>query len=124
MYVPRFSPYPTVQAHYGYRALLWGGIEGAEPHVPVNASEELAEPAHKDGSAGKSRHPTLISDINYINWLTQEILEMAPADPDPETVKSIKLAGSQLNAVRISLTGNRPQLPDKEQIAPNQLSWP
>src|SRR6266852_3581108 len=92
--------------------------------TPVNASEELADPAHKDGSAGKSRRPTLISDINYINRLTQEILEMAPADPDPETVKSIKLAGSQLNAVHISLTGNGPQLPDKEQIAPNQLSWP
>ncbi len=49
---------------------------------------------------------------------------MAPADPDPETVKSVKLAGLQLNAVRISLTGNGPRLPDKEQIAPNQLSWP
>src|SRR6266849_3558046 len=101
-----------------------GGIEGAGPHAPVNASEELADPAHKDGSAGKSRRPTLISDINYINRLTQEILEMAPADPDPETVKFVKLAGSQLNAVHISLTGNRPRLPDKEQIAPNQLSWP
>src|SRR6266852_6510163 len=107
-----------------------GGIEGGGPHAPVNTSEELAEPdapkspAHQEGSAGKSRCPTLISDINYINRLTQEILEMVLADPDPETVKSVKLAGSQLNAVRISLTGNGPRLPDKEEIAPNQLSWP
>src|SRR5712691_3505022 len=107
-----------------------GGIEGGGPHAPVNTSEELTEPdapkslAHQDGSAGKSRHPTLISDINYINRLTQEILKMVPADPDPETVKSVKLAGLQLNAMCISLTGNRPRLPDKEQIAPNQLSWP
>src|SRR6266849_7783924 len=107
-----------------------GGIEGGGPHAPVNTSEELAEPdaskspAHQDGSAGKSGCPTLISNINYINRLTQEILEMVSADPDLETVKSVKLAGLQLNAVRISLTGNGPQLPDKEQIAPNQLSWP
>src|SRR6266849_4579524 len=38
-----------------------GGIEGAGPHAPVNASEELTEPAHKDGSASKLRRPALTS---------------------------------------------------------------
>jgi hypothetical protein len=106
-----------------------GGLEEVRPLAPGNASEEAAEPdvpkspAHQDGSAGKSK-TSLISAVNYVNRLTQEILEMAPADPDPEMIKSVKLAGSQLNAVRVSLTGNGSRFPEKEQIAPNQLSWP
>ena len=75
-----------------------GGLEGAKlgPHAPVSANASEAEPdipdiprspAHQDGSAGKSRKKTsLISAVNYINRLTQEILEMAPADPNSETV--------------------------------------
>ena len=117
-----------MQACRGNRALLWGGLEAVGPHAPVNASEaepDVPNSPNQDGGVSKSKtRPSLISDINYINRLAQEILELAPADPDPETVKSVKLAGSQLNAVRISLTGNGPRLPDKEQIAPNQLSWP
>ena len=51
---------------------------------------------------------------------------MALVDLDPEMIKSVKLAGSQLNAVCVSLTGNgnRSHFPKKEQIVPNQLSWP
>jgi hypothetical protein len=113
-----------------------GGLEGGAlgPHAPVNPSEAEPDipksPGHQDGndgsSVGKSRKKTsLISALNYINRLTHDILEMAPEDPNPETIKSVKLAGSQLNAVLISLTGgNESRLPEKEQIAPNQLSWP
>ena len=38
--------------------------------------------------------------------------------------KSLKLARSQLNAVLLSVNDQRSWLPEKEQIAPNQLSWP
>ena len=38
--------------------------------------------------------------------------------------KSLKLAQSQLNAVLLSVNDQRSRLPEKEQIAPNQLSWP
>jgi hypothetical protein len=43
---------------------------------------------------------------------------------DPEMVKSIKMARSQLNALRLSMSDNASWLPEKEWIGPNQLSWP
>ena len=51
---------------------------------------------------------------------------MVPVDSDPEMIKSIKLAESQLNAVHVSLTGNGngSRFPKIEQIVSNQLSWP
>ena len=106
-------------------------LEKVRPYTPVNTSKEATlpevpkSPAHQNSSTSKSK-TFLISTVNYVNWLTQEILKMVPADSDPEMIKSVKLAGLQLNAVHVSLTGNSngSHFPEKEQIAPNQLSWP
>ena len=43
---------------------------------------------------------------------------------DSEMAKSLKLARSQLNAILLSVNDQRSWLSEKEQIAPNQLSWP
>jgi hypothetical protein len=47
---------------------------------------------------------------------------MAPVDL--KTAKSLQMARSQLNAVLLSVKDNRSLLLEKEQIVPNQLSWP
>ena len=47
---------------------------------------------------------------------------MVPVDLD--TVKSLQMARSQLNAAQLNASDNGSRLPEKEQIAPNQLSWP
>jgi hypothetical protein len=108
-----------------------GGLEGElGPRAPDNASASEAEPdvpkspAQQDGSAGNAKtRASVISTANEIVRLAQEILVIAPADP--EMVKSLQMARSQLNAVRLSLNDNNgSRLPEKEQIAPNQLSWP
>jgi hypothetical protein len=43
---------------------------------------------------------------------------------DPEPAKSLQMAQSQLNAMLLSVKDNGSRLPEKEQITPNQLSWP
>ena len=47
-----------------------------------------------------------------------------PADLSLEIAKSIKMACTQLNAIKLSIDDDRSQLPEKEQFGPNQLSWP
>lgn len=110
-----------------------GGLEGIGlgPQAPVNASASEAEPdvsklpAPQDGSACSSKIRAAIdSDLRDIDRLQRELFEMMPANPDPETAKSIKMARSQLNALRLSMSDNASRLPEKERIGPNQLSWP
>src|SRR6266576_2386425 len=129
MHMQRFPPYPIVQAHRGNRALLGVVFEGEpRPWALDNASTnelELDVPkslAQKDGSAGNAiTRASVISVVNDIVCLAQEFLEIAP---DPETVKSLQMAQSQLNTARLYMNDNGSYLPEKEQIAPNQLSWP
>jgi hypothetical protein len=104
-----------------------GGVVG--PWAPVNESTSEREPdvpkspAQQDGSVGNTKtHASVISAANDIVRTAQEILVMAPVDP--ETAKSLQMARSQLNAVLLSVKDNGSRLPEKEQIAPNQLSWP
>ena len=110
-----------------------GRLEVAElgPPAPVNASASEPEPdvpkspAQEDGSAANSKMcASLNSVVNDIFQLAHSILETAPADPDPDMVKSLKMARSQLNAMQCNMNDNSSWLPEKEQIAPNQLSWP
>jgi hypothetical protein len=106
-----------------------GGLERPEhgPRAPVNTSEPDVpkSPAQTDGGAN-SRASRFKSISNEIFRLSLEILEMAPGDPDPEMVKSLKMVQSQLNAVRLSMndSDNGSRLPEKEKVGPNQLSWP
>jgi hypothetical protein len=110
-----------------------GGLEGAGlgPPAPVNASASGAQPdapnspAPQNGSAvGSKIRAAIDSDLRDIERLQRELFENMPANPDPETAKSIKLARSQLNAVRLSMNDNESRLPEIEHFGPNQLSWP
>ena len=65
------------------------------------------------------------ASANNIIRLAQEIITIAPADP--QTARSLRMIESQLNALLLSVKENGSQLPEKEQIIPaNQpsSSWP
>ena len=122
------SDFPRIQLckHLAATIHFFGGEKEGEfgPQAPDNASEPdmPKSPVPRDGST-KSR-ASVISAVNDVARLAQEILEVAPANPDPEMAKSIQMARSQLNAIRLSMNDSASRLPEKEQIAPNQLSWP
>jgi hypothetical protein len=113
-----------------------GGLgDGLRPQAPNNASASEAEPVvpkspaqqEGPGNAGNAKtRASMISTANDITCLAleiQEILVIAPANL--EMAKSLQMARSQLNAMRLGLNDNDGSwLPEKEQIGPNQLSWP
>jgi hypothetical protein len=104
-----------LEGELGPRALGNASANEREPDVPKS-------PSQKDGSAGNARtRAAVISVVNDIVHLAQEFLEIAP---DPGMVKSLQMARSQLNTARLCMNDNGSRLPEKEQIAPNQLSWP
>jgi hypothetical protein len=124
------SNFPCIQLCKHIAATMhffFGG--GVGPWAPVNESASEQEPdvpkspAQQDGSISNTRtHASVISAANDIVRTAQEILVMAPVDL--ATAKSLQMARSQLNAVLLSVKDNRSQLPEKEQITLNQLSWP
>jgi hypothetical protein len=112
----------TVTVHF-----FGGGVVG--PWAPVNESTSEREPdvpkspAQHDGSVGNTKtQASVISAANDIVRTAQEILVMALVDP--EMAKSLQMTRSQLNAVLLSVKDNGSRLPEKEQIALNQLFWP
>src|SRR6266566_1132868 len=126
------SDFPRIQLckHIAATVHFFGGeLEGEPgPRALDNASTNELEPdvpkslAQKDGSAGNAiTRASVISVVNDIVRLAQDFLKLAP---DPETVKSLQMARSQLNTVRLCMNDNGSCLPEKEQIMPNQLSWP
>ena len=109
-----------------------GGLEGGELRLlaPINASTSELEPdvpkssVQQDGSVINSKMCIFFNSIvNDIFWLAHSILEMMLTDSDPEMVKSLKMARSQLNAMQCNMNDNGYWLPEKKQIALNQLSW-
>jgi len=66
---------------------------------------------------------SLISAVNEIITLSQQLLAQALRGATPEMVKSVCAVCSHLSVVTLA-TGDGQQLPEKEMIAPNQLSWP
>ena len=67
---------------------------------------------------------SLISVTNEIIALSQELLMCTPKPEDVfNTVKSLHSVCKHLAAVVTLATGDVPQLPEKEQITPNQHSW-
>ena len=111
----------TVTIHF-----FGGGLEGLGPQAPLNASaSELVQKssAQPNGSTGNTKSRAfIISIIKDIIHLGEEFLKLAP--DDPEMVKSLQMTQSQLNATRLSVNDSGFHLPEKEQIASNQLSWP
>jgi hypothetical protein len=129
------SDFPRIQLckHVAATVHFFGGEleDGLRPRAPDNASDAEPvvpkSPAQQDGNAGNAKTcVSMISTANDIVRLAQEIQEMLVIAPaNPEMAKSLQMARSQLNAVRLSLNDNDgSRLPEKEQIAPNQLSWP
>ena len=127
------SDFPHIQLskHIAATVHFFGGEPDEElgPRAPDNASASEREPdmpkspTQQDGSTGNAKtRGSVISVVNDIVRLAQEFLEMAPVDPD--TVKSLQMARSQLNAARLNASDNGSRLPEKEQITLNQLSWP
>ena len=127
-YVCTCINFPRIQLckHVAATIHFFGGLEGLGPQAPLNASASELVPkssAQPNGSAGNTKsRASVISIIKDIIRLGEEFLELAP--DDPETVKSLQMTRSQLNAARLSVNDSRSRLPEKEQIAPNQLSWP
>jgi hypothetical protein len=117
------SDFPCIQLckHIAATKHFFGGELG--PQAPDSTSEPdmPKSPVPQNGTKPRA---SVISVVNDVIRFAQEILEIVPADPDPETAKSIQMARSQLNAVQLSMNDNASRLPGKEQIAPNQLSWP
>ena len=105
-------------------ALLWGGKHSApttqlRPTAPdLHHTQESGNAASQENAAA-----SLISAVNEIITLSQQLLAQALRGATPEMVKSVRAVRSHLSVV-VSATGDGQQLPEKEAIAPNQLSWP
>jgi hypothetical protein len=74
------------------------------------------------GNTNDTAAASVASLASEISWLSQELIMKAPRDMD--TVKSLQLIRSQLDALVTSAASNGPQLPERETLGPNQLSWP
>ena len=99
-----------------------------EPQVPASQPSPIvpASLSTKNGNAAYDVNGTasLISVTNEIIALSQELLMRTPKPEDvSNTVKSLRSVRKHLAAVVASGTGDVPQLPEQEQIAPNQHSW-
>ncbi|KAH9014985.1 hypothetical protein EDB84DRAFT_1443615 [Lactarius hengduanensis] len=66
---------------------------------------------------------SLIAAVNNIVMLSWQLLAQVLRGANPELVKSVHTIRTHLSIVTLS-TGNDQQLPEKEAITLNQLSWP
>jgi hypothetical protein len=109
----------SVRYHFG----------GAEPQARSAPQPSPIAPVLHDTDGGNAAHnentmASVISVTNEIIALSQKLLMDTP-NPEAASniVKSLRLVRSHLAAVVMSATSDGPQLPEKEQIAPNQHSW-
>jgi hypothetical protein len=132
------SDFPRIRLckHIAAVVHFFGGAD-LGPRPPDNdnagASESVApkSPVQQNGSDASTDDgatASLISAANDMIRLTQELISNAPQDPG--IVKSFTISvnsmRSRLNALVLSATaaGDGSHLPEKENIGPNQLSWP
>ncbi|KAF8489698.1 hypothetical protein F5888DRAFT_1910230 [Russula emetica] len=95
------------------------------PAVPDDPGPERIDQDGSVGSTNDSTTASVISAANNIISLAQELISKAPNDP--EIAKSVNLFQSRFSALVLSATaaGNgNGSLPEKENIGPNQCSWP
>ena len=101
-YVCTCINFPRIQLckHVAATIHFFGGLKGLGPQAPLKASVSELVPkssAQPNGSAGNTKsRASVISIIKDIIRLGEEFLELAP--DDPETVKSLQMTRSQLNA--------------------------
>lgn len=112
----------AVQHHFGI----------AEPPAPTPQQCPIAPELHHAQGAGNTSQNTtrqanatasLISTVGEIITLSRQLLDQAP-NATQETVKSLRAVRSHLSVVATTAASNGQELPEKEAIAPNQLSWP
>ena len=127
--------FPRIQfcKHIASVQHFFGGVTGGQlapppsPIPPVSHSTEQATECRNNVSSNTYDENTasLISVTNEIITLSQDLLTQMPK-PDvlSNILKSLHIIRSHLGAVVTSAASDGPQLPEKEQIAPHQLSWP
>src|SRR5258707_12556951 len=89
------------------------------PQPPVNAGAS-SSPVQRDGSTAHMDDSTAVSVIKDIFRLSQELISKGPSDPG--IANSLNSLKSIRSGLRELLNGS--PLPEKENIAPNQHSWP
>ena len=124
----------SVEHHFGVGKSSAPGNTSSLPSSQLSAllSNTKSGNAASNAPYQENGSASLISATNDIIALSQELLIRMPKPDDvskkrddvSNTVKSLHSVRTHLAAVLASATGDGPQLPEKEQIAPNQHSWP
>ena len=123
------SDFPRIRLCKHIAAVLhfFGGADlGPQPPGDPSESDAPSSPVQRDGSVDNTDDgdTSVVSVANDIIRLTQELISKAPRDPG--TAKSLKSIQSRLSALVHSamVAGDGSHLPEKENIGPNQCSWP
>src|SRR5258708_3332939 len=121
------SDFPHIQLckHITTVVHFFGGVDlRPQPLDNVGSASELVAPCSPVQQDGSNDSAAIQSIINDIFSLSQGLVLKGPSDP--RIAKSLNL----LNTIRSGLNGlvfpagNGSHLPEKENIAPNQHSWP
>ena len=114
------SDFPRVCLCKHIAAVLhfFGGADPG-PQPPVNAGAS-SSPVQRDGSTAHMDDSAAISVIKDIFRLSQELISKGPSDPG--IANSLNSLKSIRSGLRELLNGS--PLLEKENIAPNQRSWP
>ncbi|KAH9173877.1 hypothetical protein EDB89DRAFT_2068386 [Lactarius sanguifluus] len=116
----RFCKHLAAVQHY-----FGGAKDSALTARPLPTAPDLhhASTQESNNASSQENAASLVSAVNEIITLSWQLLAQAPRDARPELVKSVHAIRTHLSVVASS-TGDDQQLPEKEVIAPNQLSWP
>ena len=97
---------------------------GATSDLTVPDAQEIGNAVHQENTtnnATQNSTASFISAVNDLITLSRQLLAQAPS-ATPELVKSVHSIRSHLRVVVLATSDD--QLPEKEAIALNQLSWP
>jgi hypothetical protein len=123
------SDFPCIQLckHIAAVVHFFGGADLGPQPPGTSDSVVPNSPVQQDGSVGSTDDgaiASVVSAANDIISLSHELISKAPCDP--EMAKSLNSIQSQLSALVLSAiaAGDGSHLPEKENIGPNQRSWP
>ena len=92
--------------------------------LTVPDAQEIGNAVHQENATNNTTQnstASFISAVNNLITLSQQLLAQVPS-ATPELVKSVHSIHSHLCMVASATSDD--QLPEKDMIAPNQLSWP
>jgi hypothetical protein len=121
------SDFPRIHLckHIASVAHFFGGVDlGPQPPVNTGTSESVESNSPDQQNGNDTDDGAIVSAANEIITLSHELILKAPRDP--EIAKSLKSIQSRLSALVLSATaaGDGSHLPEKENLGPNQRSWP